>query len=411
MTSGGLEPAPGALWSDMPQSGAARLRVGMITQDADQARTGIPNYIYQLVSAMKTEGHAEELFLFHGTTIHTDTMYTGTNETMIRRLPARLEYFTTLARAIHSSSLDVLHLPLHGLHQTIPAMLNSRVKCVMTIHDITPMLFPEMHTRKAVVSSALALRMARMLVDHYIADSLWTKKDLVHHLSLPEGAISVIYPGKDKRFRPLDDPVGRRCSLARRFGLPLDEPYILSVGTLEPRKNVTGLLQAYALLRKAGITHRLVVVGMKGWKYSPIFDLVHQLTLDDYVIFPGFVSDEDLPDFYSGADVFVYPSLYEGFGLPPLEAMACGIPVVVSNVSSLPEVVGSAGLLVDPTRTEDIAMAVLDLLGSEHKRAALAQAGIEQAARFDWAHTAQETWSVYEETLHGTRGHDGSPLP
>jgi glycosyltransferase involved in cell wall biosynthesis len=273
------------------------------------------------------------------------------------------------------------------------------------------MLFPEMHTRKAVVSSALALRMARLLVDHYIADSLWTKRDLVHYLSLPEDSISVIYPGKDKHFRPLDDPVGRRSSLARRLGLPLDEPYILSVGTLEPRKNVTGLLKVYALLRKAGITHRLVIVGMKGWKYSPIFDLVHQLTLDDYVIFPGYVSDEDLPDFYNGADVFVYPSLYEGFGLPPLEAMACGIPVVVSNVSSLPEVVGTAGLLIDPTRPEDIAAAVLDLLGSESKRAVLAQAGIEQAARFDWAHTAQETWNAYEDTLHGMSGRDEKPLP
>jgi glycosyltransferase involved in cell wall biosynthesis len=401
----------GTLSSDMSHSSMTRLRVGMITQAADQSRTGTANYILGLVSAMKTQGHADELFLFHGTSIRTGTMYGGTNETMIRRLPGRLEYCTTLPRAIHSSLLSVLHLPLHGLHQTIPAMLNPRVTCVMTIHDITPTLFPEMHTRKAVVSSALALRMARLLVDHYITDSMSTKRDLVRHLSLPEDAISVIYPGKDERFRPLGDTSGRRASLARRLRLPLDEPYILSVGTLEPRKNVTGLLKAYATLRRAGVTHRLVVVGMKGWKYAPIFDLVHELNLDHCVVFPGYVADEDLPGFYNGADVFVYPSLYEGFGLPPLEAMACGVPVVVSNTSSLPEVVGPAGLLVDPTRPEDIAMAVLDLLSSECKRVALAQAGIEQAAHFDWASTAQETWSIYERTVHDSRAHDRSALP
>lgn len=395
----------------MQQSSARQLRAGMMTWGADQPRTGIPNYIYQLVSAMKTQGHGAELYLYHWDRASEDSMYQGTHEIALHRSPAKLGYIWALPRAVHNSCLDVLHLPLHGMSQISPALLNPKVKCVMTIHDLTPMLFPEMHTQKTVLSSAMALKMARLFVDRYITVSEWTKRDLVHYLSIPERSITVVYPGKDARFGPSADRARTRLALAQRLALPLEEPYILSVATLEPRKNIMGLIKAYAQLRKAGVRNLLVVVGMKGWKFTPIFDLVHELNLDDHVVFPGYVLDSDLPDFYNGAEVFVYPSFYEGFGSPPLEAMACGIPVVVSNVSSLPEVVGTAGLLIDPTRPEDIAAAVLDLLGSEHKRVALALAGIEQAARFDWAHTAQETWSVYEETLHGTCEHSRSPLP
>jgi glycosyltransferase involved in cell wall biosynthesis len=394
----------------MEQDSTRRLRVGMMTRGVDQPRTGIANYIYQLVSAMKVQGHTDELFLLHWASEHASPVYAGTNEVIIRRIPGRLEYFTTVPRSIHNSHLDVLHLPLHSMNQTVPAMLNPRVKHVMTVHDIIPMLFPEMCTRRAILSSAFALKMAPLFVDRYIAVSEWTKRDLVRYLSIPESMITVIYPGKDARFRPSADKAGTRLALAQRMALPLEEPYLLSVATLEPKKNVPGLLKAYAQLRKAGVKNRLVVVGMKGWKYSPVFDLVHTLNLDDQVVFPGYVSDEDLPDFYNGAEVLVFPSLYEGFGLPPLEAMACGVPVVVSNVSSLPEVVGPAGVLVDPTRPDDIAMAVLDLLGSEHKRAALAQAGIEQAAHFDWEHTARETWSVYEQVAFGTCAADKGSL-
>jgi glycosyltransferase involved in cell wall biosynthesis len=290
------------------------------------------------------------------------------------------------------------------MSQISPALFNPKVKCVMTIHDITPMLHPEMHTRKAVLSTAVALRMAKLFVDHYIAISEWTRRDLVHYLSIPESSITVTYPGKDARFRPSVDRMGTRTALAQRLALPLEEPYILSVGTLEPRKNITGLLIAYAQLRKAGVRNRLVVVGMKGWKFSPIFDLVRELNLDDQVIFPGYVSDDDLPDFYNGAEVFVYPSFYEGFGLPPLEAMACGVPVVVSNAASLPEVVGQAGVLVDPTRPQDIAAAVLDLLHSEYKRTDLSLAAVRRAELFDWSDTAARTWNVYKRLHAGTPG-------
>jgi glycosyltransferase involved in cell wall biosynthesis len=288
------------------------------------------------------------------------------------------------------------------MSQVSPALFNPKVKCVMTIHDITPMLHPEMHTRKAVFSTAVALRMAKLCVDRYIAVSEWTKRDLVRYLAIPESLITVTHEGRDARFQPSLDRARTRTDLAQRLALPLEEPYILSVGTLEPRKNIVGLLKAYAQLRKAGVRNRLVVVGMKGWKFSPIFDLVRELSLDDHVVFPGYVSDDDLPDFYNGAEVFVYPSFYEGFGLPPLEAMSCGIPVVVSDTTSLPEVVGQAGVLVDPARPQDIAAAVLDLLRSDDKRTALSQAGVIRAELFEWSDTATRTWNVYSQLHAGT---------
>lgn len=374
----------------------------MLTWHADRMRTGIPNYIYRLVSAMKTEGHSDELYLYHWDGVDSNPMYQGTHEVILSRKPILHAHIWRLPRAVRDSDLDILHLPLMGVSQISPGLLNPRVKCVMTIHDITPMLHPEMHTRRAVLLTATALRIARRFVDHYITISEWTKRDLMRYLSIPESRITVTYPGKDDRFRPSLDRAGTRAALARRLALPLEEPYILSVGTLEPRKNIVGLLNAYAQLRKSGVRNRLVVVGMKGWKFSPIFDLVHELNLDEQVVFPGYVSDDDLPDFYNGAEVFVYPSFYEGFGLPPLEAMACGIPVVASNAASLPEVVGQAGVLVDPARPQDIAAAVLDLLRSEYMRAELSAAAVKRAELFEWSDTAARTWNVYR------RLHDGS---
>ena len=392
------------LQHDAKSEGAGLLRIGMLTWHADRVRTGIPNYIYRLVCAMKTEGHADELYLYHWDGALPCAMYEGTHEVVIHRSPALLAHLGTLPRAVHESRLDILHLPLHGMSQISPGLFNPAVKCVMTIHDITPILHPEMHTWKTVLSTIVALRTARSFVDHYIAISEWTKRDLVRHLSIPESLITVTYPGKDARFHPSTDRIATRTALAQRLALPLEEPYILTVGTLEPRKNIAGLLKAYAEVRRAGVTSRLAIVGMKGWKYSPIFDLVHELNLADHVIFPGYVSDDDLPDFYNGAEIFVYPSFYEGFGLPPLEAMACGTPVIVSNAAALPELVGQAGMLVDPNKPQDIAAALLDLLSSDYKRTTLSQAGVKRAALFDWADTATRTWSVYEGLHAGTGG-------
>ncbi len=179
------------------------------------------------------------------------------------------------------------------------------------------------------------------------------------------------------------------------MGLP--EQYILHVGSIDPRKNLITLFKALAILRDDGLQVKLVVVGSKEYNYRPIFDTVHTLSLEDQVLFLGFVPDAELVDVYNLAQLFVFPSIHEGFGYPPLEAMACGTPVIVSNSSSLPEIVGDAALQVDPFDAAEIATTIRLLLSDSGLREQLASRGKQRAATFAWERTARETLKVYEE--------------
>jgi glycosyltransferase involved in cell wall biosynthesis len=208
--------------------------------------------------------------------------------------------------------------------------------------------------------------------------------------------VTVVPNGVGDEMQPLD-PARVAAHRAAR-GLP--ERLILFLGTLEPRKNVLTLLEAFSLLcRRPGFAHTLVIAGGKGWYYQEIETAVERLGLRERVIFAGFVPQEELPLWYNAADLFVYPSLYEGFGLPPLEAMACGTPVITSNTSALPEVVADAGLMVDPLDAAALAEAMAALLDDPEARRALRAAGLRQAASFSWRETAQRTATVYHRIL------------
>jgi len=231
--------------------------------------------------------------------------------------------------------------------------------------------------------------------DAVIAISESTRRDAIRLYGMDEEKIRVIYEGVSPRFCVASPEA---ISVVRqKHSLP--ESFILSVGTIEPRKNLTSLLGAYRALKNQGAEWKLVIVGKKGWLYEGFFSRLRELGLENEVIFPGFVPDEDLPAFYSAADLFVFPSLYEGFGLPVLEAMACGAPVITSNTSSLPEVAGEAALLVDPTSVEELAGGMRRVLESKELRDELRAKGPKQAAKFRWENAARETLSVYEAVL------------
>jgi glycosyltransferase involved in cell wall biosynthesis len=204
----------------------------------------------------------------------------------------------------------------------------------------------------------------------------------------------VIPWGCDERFQPDGDPE-QFAAVQQRYGLP--PQYLLFVGTLEPRKNLTTLLHAYAMLRAESCAAdvKLVVAGRTGWLYAEIFDTVKRLGLEKEVIFTGFVDDADLPDLYRGAQVFVYPSLYEGFGLPILEAMASGIPVLTSDLASMPEVAGDAAVLVDPRDPKAIAEGIVRILAEGRLRDALIQKGLSRARHYTWESVAQQTLELY----------------
>ncbi|MFN3650200.1 MAG: glycosyltransferase family 4 protein [Armatimonadota bacterium] len=271
---------------------------------------------------------------------------------------------------------------------------------VTTIHDIAFRRFPELFPLKhRLLLNALIPRSARHAAA-VITGSEATRRDLLELYDLPPEQVFVTPYGVDPVYSP-GDREAARAAVRRRLRIPV--PYILAVGVLQPRKNLPRLVRAYNRIARH-IPHRLVLAGKEGWAPDELREAVDEAPPGKDPIFAGYVADADLPDLYRGADLFAYPSLYEGFGLPPLEAMACGTPVLTSNTSSLPEVVGEAAITVDPRDTNAIADGMRRLLEQEPLRARLSAAGLRRAGEFDWRRTARETVRVYEEVLRRGSG-------
>ncbi len=269
---------------------------------------------------------------------------------------------------------------------------------VVTIHDLSfirfPALFRPANRLYLTVMARLSARRARRL----IAVSAHTAAETTRLLGVPPERIDVVYHGVDPAFRPLpDDEV---AAFRRRLGMP--EQFVLFLGTLEPRKNLIRLLEAFARICNSKI--KLVLAGGKGWLYDELFARVEALGLEDTVIFPGYVKGDDLPLWYNAATMVAYPSLYEGFGLPVLEAQACGTPVLTSNISSLPEAAGDAALMVDPYDVDGLAQGLNRLLTDSLLRRELRERGLAHARQFSWPRTAQETARVYRRALKGPSG-------
>jgi glycosyltransferase involved in cell wall biosynthesis len=227
-----------------------------------------------------------------------------------------------------------------------------------------------------------------------------SRRDLVSHLGLDVDRVQVIPEGVDARFRPPVNDAWLQAVLARYI---IKRPYVLYVGGINARKNIARLFTAYAYLRERHPDVALVLGGKRQWQTDEIDATFRRLNLTDHVHFTGYVDDADLPALYTAAELFVFPSLYEGFGLPPLEAMACGTPVVTSNVSSLPEVVGDAALTVDPYDVGGLALAIERVLTDEKLQMELRRRGIERAAQFTWERAARETLAMYEAVLSGAQ--------
>jgi glycosyltransferase involved in cell wall biosynthesis len=284
--------------------------------------------------------------------------------------------------------MDVFHSPDYVL----PPVRRGRK--VVTVHDLSFLRYPEGAGPRLRKYLSRAVPRSAREADLVLADSESTRRDVVDLLRIAAERVEVVYPGVDRQFtvvqetEPLEE-VKRLYSLSW--------PFILTVGTLEPRKNLIALLEAYSVLKKRrGFGHKLVVAGRRGWLYEGIFQRVEELSLTQEVVFLGFVPEEHLPALYSLADVLAFPSIYEGFGLPPLEAMACGTPVVTSNSSSLPEVVGDAGLMVAPDDHQALAEAIARVLDDADLREDLVKRGLARAAEFSWQATGEKLLSVYQ---------------
>jgi glycosyltransferase involved in cell wall biosynthesis/ubiquinone/menaquinone biosynthesis C-methylase UbiE len=286
-------------------------------------------------------------------------------------------------------AVDVLHSPFFNAPREHHGAL------VVTIHDVSFLLQPQFHTEANRLHCLQGTLNAALYADRIIAVSLQTKKDLIDYFSIPEERIRVIYEAPRRIYSPERNVEVIRSVLER---LGIFHNFILFVGSLEPRKNLRTLLQAYAtyVTRHAG-AELLVVAGGKGWLSDDLSQVAAERGIAERVKFLGYVQEVDLRVLYSTAKLFVYPSIYEGFGLPPLEAMACGAPVITSNTSALPEVVGDAALLVDPHNGEALYQAMERVLCDRDIRARMRQQSLARATRFSWEQTAEQTLALYEE--------------
>jgi glycosyltransferase involved in cell wall biosynthesis len=304
------------------------------------------------------------------------------------RLPLPVQWFTGPVDLFHSP--DFVLPPLRG---DVPALL--------TVHDLSFLHYPETFTPALVnyLNRVVPRSVAR--ATHVLADSQATKDDLEALWQVPAAKITVLYSGVDDHFRPVTDDAAI-AAVRDKYGLGR-APYLFSISTIQPRKNYQVLIRAFKPLASAW-PHNLVIAGGKGWLYEAVLAEVAKQGLEERVSFIGFVADADLPALYSDATLFLFPSLYEGFGLPLLEAMACGVPVLAANASSLPEVAGDAAVLLSPHEEVAWSAAIARLLEEPERRVQRVAAGFRQARRFTWRKAAQQLRAIYRQLLRGRPG-------
>lgn len=308
---------------------------------------------------------------------------------------ARIAWEQTVGLTIgRRCGLDVIHAPVNV------APLVTGVPRIVTVHDLAFHLFPEQYPGRKQRYLRAMTRLSVRRAARVIAVSEATRQDIIRLYDAEPSRVVTVPNGVGDEMRPLDADVVAKFRAERG----LDAPVLLFLGTLQPRKNLETLLRAYA--RTAGETGwRLVVAGAAGWQHEAIFALARELGVADAVRFVGFVPPEELPLWYNAADAFVYPSLYEGFGLPLLEAMACGTPVVASETPALREVVANAGLIVGPRDVPALSQVLLQLARAPELRQELADRGLRRAGEYSWRRTAAETAAVYRAAARG--GADG----
>ena len=360
-------------------------------------RAGLGRYAESLVRAL-VERFPERFGLFYN---RSGTCYPlmGLDTLPVRTVsagykPWRMAVY--LGQQLHIG-FDSLMPDAQLFHATEHLLLPfRRIPTVLTVHDLIFRLFPEHH--KALnyhyLNRALPLYCQRAAAIIAISES--TRRDLVEHYRIDPNKIAVVHEAAAPHFQRA--AASQVDAVRARYGLP--EQFVLHVGTLEPRKNLVRLLEALARLREGGLALPLVLVGAKGWLYEGFFRRLDELRLGPAVTLLGWVPDADLPAVYSAATLCVMPSVYEGFGLPVLEAMACGTPVVCSRTASLPELGGDAALYFDPHDMEELASQLERVWESESLRCRMSAAGVLQSSRFSWTRTAEQTMAVYERLLH-----------
>ncbi len=368
----------------------------LIGIDASRAararRTGTEAYSLHLTQALVESGCDHQFRLYSPAPIPSNLA----GGVQVRVIPfPRLWTHLRLAWEINRHPPDVLFIPSHVMPLFCP------VPAVVTVHDLGYLHYPQAHRPFDRRYLDVTTRRHAHWAAHMIADSLATQADLIRYYRADPERITVVYPGRDESLGRIEDP-GAVAAAKARYGIGGD--YLLYLGTLQPRKNLVRLVEAFARLQSSGSRVQLVLAGPRGWLYDELFSRVAETGLAGRVILPGYVADEDKAPLLSGALALVYPSLYEGFGLPVLEAMACGTPVLASNVSSLPEVTGDAALLVDPLDVDAMTAGMARLVTDHGLRRSLVEKGYVQVGKFSWTRAANQVLEVFESIVRPSAG-------
>lgn len=375
------------------------MRIGIDTRPADAKNiTGIGMYVSNLVKAMADIDKKNEYFLYYSSLKRNADVMPGPQQENIKKRVIRLPYISDsgiisylwtnvfLPGRLKKDEIDIFH----SSYAYLPYCLG--VKTVTTIHDLNFLICPELSSKRHKRHCQKVYNNAVKNSDVLIAVSENTKKDIQQQYGIDKGKIRVILNGIDNSFFQIRDRDKLKAT-AERLALP--DKFILALGSAKKRKNTSGLIREYCLVKKKyHFAHKLIISGIDSLSGLCVSDVPREVKKDILTI--GFVSADDLVYLYNLAALFVYPSLYEGFGFPLLEAMACGTPVVSANTSSLPELMGDAGILADPHKEGEICRGIASILGNQILRDGLSQKGLLRVKNYSWKKTAEDTLNLYE---------------
>jgi glycosyltransferase involved in cell wall biosynthesis len=362
------------------------MRIGIDIHTVGKKQTGNETYITNLVRELADSKPGDiDYHLFYTKGDRLELQNTRQHEVRPHNPLVRIPF--SFPYQLLKNKIDIAHF-----QYVVPPL--TPCKTVVMVHDISYEHFPEYFSALSRKRMQILIPYSARKSAHVMTVSEYSKKQIVEKYEIAEDKISVTYPGASANFKKIAD-AGWIAQKTLRFNF--DKPYILAVGNLQARKNIVHLIEVYAdLIKKGQIDLDLVLVGQLHWKGNKIEQAIERLKLGGRVKITGYVADDELIAIYNNAHIFAFPSLFEGFGIPPIEAMKCEIPVICSNAACLPEVVGDAAIFIDPRSTMDLSQAILKLSGNNACRQDLIKKGIRRAAQFTWAATAEKTMSVYK---------------
>lgn len=377
------------------------MKIGVDARGAIWYRgTGIGTYTYQLVKNlhMLDQNH-EYRFFWPGDEYKNLDPSVDEVFNSIERSKDKFWEEVHIPMSVEQEQIDLFHVPQNGIGlPTKKGCLN-----VVTVHDLIPYIYPETVGRGYLKIFLHEMPRIMEQSDLVITVSEHSKRDIQRIFQLPDEKVVVTYEAPESVYQPIDKTAAQ-AYVKEKFGI--DSRYLLYIGGFSPRKNVKGLINAfYEVQHDIPADYKLVLVGKEARDYDDTAMLVEALRLQDKVVFTGFAPVLELPYLYSAADLFIYPSFYEGFGLPPLEAMACGTPTITSNTSSIPEVTGQAALLINPHDMYDLAGQIVKVLNDESLQHKMRQDGLAQSAQFTWKRCAEETLAAYQKLYNRHRAH------